>query len=325
VVRSSLRPSFCEPQCSHHGQQRGFLLQASITEFCSSAFLLLSLILSTAVMSYFVLSTVFAVATTATLLHDIPLAPALRFAGHNNSQVPTAARDVFSRLLNRQVTCPPSYGLCTNGKCCPTTDNCCTNSDLCVEAGGRCCSDNQHTCLPDWNCCGGYCSPVNEQCCTTGYYCPNGWWCVLYSGQQYCCDGLGCLGTYNPMYQAVPTITAPDLRTPTSAAESSSSSQGFPAQSAQATITSSSSSSPQPTPSEQSTIPATTSTSSGSASASPSSGTSSNGGQSGGLNTTDQIIIGVVVPVVGMVVAILVGVWQKEKKRGGGTVHNTAN
>jgi hypothetical protein len=57
-------------------------------------------------MSYFVLSTVFVVATTATLLHDIPLAPALRFASHNNSQVPTAARDIFSRFLNHQVTCP---------------------------------------------------------------------------------------------------------------------------------------------------------------------------------------------------------------------------
>jgi hypothetical protein len=41
VARSPLKPSFCEPQCSHHGQQRGFLFQASTTEFCSSAFLLL--------------------------------------------------------------------------------------------------------------------------------------------------------------------------------------------------------------------------------------------------------------------------------------------
>jgi hypothetical protein len=112
VARSPLRPSFCEPQCSHLGQQRGFLFQASTTEFCSSALLLLSLILSTAVMPCFVLSIVFAVAATATLLHDISLAPASCFAGHNNSQVPTAARDVFNRLLNRQVTCDPGYGLC---------------------------------------------------------------------------------------------------------------------------------------------------------------------------------------------------------------------
>jgi hypothetical protein len=271
------------------------------------------------------LSIVFAVAVTATLLHDISLAPASRFAGHNNSQIPTAARDVFNRLLNRQVACDPGYGLCPNGGCCLTTENCCSTADLCVEVGGKCCSDNQHTCSPDWNCCGSYCSPVGEQCCTTGYYCPNGWWCVLYSGEQHCCSGLECLGTYNPMYQATPTITAVNLQAPTNVAGSGSSSQGFSAQSAQATITSSSSSSPQPTPSGQSTIPATTSTPSSSASASPSSGTSSNGGQSAGLNSTDQIIIGVAIPVVGMVVAILIGIWQKEKKRGGGTIHNTVN
>lgn len=84
----------------------------------------------------------------------------------------------------------------------------------------------------------------------------------------------------------------------------------------------------QPTPSGQSTIPAATYTPSAPASASPSSGTSSNGGQSGNLSTTDQIIIGVAVPVAGMVVAILIGRWQwrKEKKLGGkGTIHNTIN
>jgi hypothetical protein len=286
--------------------------------------------LSTVVMPCFVLGIVFAVAATATLIHDISLAPASRFAGFNNSQVPTASRDVFNRLLNRQATCDPGYGLCSNGGCCLMTENCCTDAKLCVEVGGKCCSDNEHTCSPDWNCCGGYCSPVNGQCCTTGYYCPNGRWCVLYSGQQYCCNGLECLGTYNPMFQAVPTITASDLRAPTGAAGSGSSPQGSSVQSAQPTITSSSSSSPQPTPSGQSTVPvltvlATTSTPSSSVSASPSSSTSNNGGQSGGLNTTDQIIIGIVVPVVGMIVAILVGIWQKEKKQGGGTIHNTAN
>lgn len=180
--------------------------------------------LSTTDMPSFVLIIIFAVAATATLLQDISLVPASRFAGHNNTQVPTAARDVLNRLLNRQATCDPGYGLCPNGGCCPTTDNCCSNADLCVEVGGKCCSDNQHTCSPDWNCCGSYCSPVGEQCCTTGYYCPNGWWCVLYSGQQYCCDGLGCLGRYNPMYQAVPTITAVNLQAPTNGAGSGSSS-----------------------------------------------------------------------------------------------------
>jgi hypothetical protein len=84
----------------------------------------------------------------------------------------------------------------------------------------------------------------------------------------------------------------------------------------------------QPTPSGQSTIPAATYTPSAPASASPSSGTSSNGGQSGNLSTTDQIIIGVAIPVASMVVAILIGRWQwrKEKKLGGkGTIHNTIN
>ena len=184
--------------------------------------------LSTADMPSFVLILVFAVTATATLRRDISLVPASHFIGHNNTQVPTAARDVLNRLLNRQVTCDPGYGLCPNGSCCPTTDNCCSNADLCVEVGGTCCNDNQHTCPPDWNCCGSYCSPVGEQCCTTGYYCPNGWWCVLYSGQQYCCDGLGCLGRYNPMYQAVPTITAVNLQAPTNAAGSGSSSTYVP-------------------------------------------------------------------------------------------------
>jgi hypothetical protein len=177
-------------------------------------------------MPRFVLSIVFAVAATATLLQDISLVPASRFAGHNNTQVPTAARDVLNRLLNRQLTCDPGYDLCPNGGCCPTTDNCCSNADLCVEVGGACCSDNQHTCPPNWNCCGGYCSPFDAQCCTTGYYCPDGWWCVLYSGQQYCCYGLDCQGTYNPKYHAVPTITAVNLQAPTNAAGSGSESAG---------------------------------------------------------------------------------------------------
>lgn len=172
------------------------------------------------------LSIIFAVAATATLLQDISLVPASRFAGHNNTQVPTAARDVLNRLLNRQLTCDPGYGLCPGGGCCPTDENCCSSADLCVEVGGTCCSDNQHTCSPDWNCCGGYCSPVGGQCCTTGYYCPDGWWCVLYSGDQYCCYGLDCEGTYNPMYHAVPTITAVNLQAPTNAAGSGSESAG---------------------------------------------------------------------------------------------------
>lgn len=38
---------------------------------------------------------------------------------------------------------------------------------------------------------------------------------MLYSGEQYCCYGLGCLGSYNPQYVAVPTITGNNLVAPT--------------------------------------------------------------------------------------------------------------
>jgi hypothetical protein len=190
-------------------------------------------------MLLFVLSINFAMAAVAAAqLQDTSLVPASRFAGHNNTQSPTAARDALHRLLNRQVTCDPGYGLCPNGGCCPSSDDCCSNSDLCVEVGGRCCSDNQHTCSPDWNCCGAYCSPVSGQCCTTGYYCPDGWWCVLYSGEQYCCDGLGCQGTYNPQYVAVPTITGINLQAPTNAAGGGGTSAPAPTGGSEASSTS---------------------------------------------------------------------------------------
>ena len=181
------------------------------------------LMLSTAVMPSFVLSIIFAVTATATatLRQDISLVPASRFAGHTNKQVPLAARDVLNKHISRQLTCDPGYGLCHNG-CCPTTDDCCSNADLCVEVGGACCQT--YTCPSNWDCCAGYCSPLSGQCCTTGYYCRNGEWCVLYSGQQYCCDGLGCLGTYNPLYQTVPTITVNTLQAPTNGAGSGSAS-----------------------------------------------------------------------------------------------------
>jgi hypothetical protein len=169
-------------------------------------------------MLYFVFITILSVAAATTPLQGSFLAPASQFAGHHDPQSPTAAQDALHRLLNRQVTCDPGYGLCSNGRCCPSTDSCCSNSDLCVQVGGYCCSDNQHTCPPGWDCCGAYCSPVGSQCCATGYYCPNGWWCVLYSGAQYCCYGLACLGTYNPQYLAAPTITGNNLLAPTNAA-----------------------------------------------------------------------------------------------------------
>lgn len=170
------------------------------------------------------LNSILAATATATQLQDTSLISASQFTGHNSTQSPLAALGVLHGLLNRQSTCDPGYGLCPGGGCCPLADNCCTNSDFCVQAGGECCSDNTHTCPPGWNCCVEYCSPVNGQCCTTGYYCPDDSWCVLYSGEQFCCYDLTCLGTYNPQYVAVPTITAPNLQVPTNAAGGSGSS-----------------------------------------------------------------------------------------------------
>jgi hypothetical protein len=60
---------------------------------------------------------------------------------------------------------------------------------------------------------------------------------VLYSGEQYCCYGLGCLGTYNPQYVAVQTITGFNLVAPTNGAGGGGASSAAPSGGSEASST----------------------------------------------------------------------------------------
>jgi len=93
------------------------------------------------------------------------------------SQRPSDGDQPPADTQQAELTCPSGYGLCPNGRCCPTSQLC-SNDGYCVERGRNYCGGGR-SCPGGESCTGdGYCVKAGQVYCGGGRTCPSGTACT---------------------------------------------------------------------------------------------------------------------------------------------------